>query len=185
VRVLRTLGSALLMFVGGIVGGALGHGGAIHAQGSPQGRKQPWAVRPDGTVVFRSVVIGNENGARFELRDGSLLGFSPNNNRTVALSTVTKAKVAVIELKSDDEASLAHDLILGPNGVSFGDPTHVGGPELTHEGLTVRDDSFTERVVIGPVSTVRKQSGVTTRSSIGTITIFDEKGDVVWQMPPS
>lgn len=190
-RTLRMVGSALLMFVGGIVGGALVQNGAIHAQGSPQGRKQPWTVRPDGTVVFRSILIGNERGKRIELRDGDLFGFTEINNQTIAMRPSTppikgNPGGGFLDLAYNVSSEQAKEIFLGPDSITFFDFNNVlGGSRISPTGLSVTDDSGRDRVVIGPVSTVYKQSGVSTNSSIGTITIFDDKGDVVWQMPHS
>jgi hypothetical protein len=59
-----------------------------------------------------------------------------------------------------------------------------GGMNLRQDGLTLTDEAGKVRAALGSIGLETIRTGATENTALGSLTLFDKKGHLMWQIPP-
>ncbi len=190
---MRRLTSMILSFLGGIVG-AVAFLGAVGANSGPQKAAESGVLKriSADSVTAHSVNVvdasGNQAIALSVGQSGPSIRVFDSDGSQVVLILAGKSgpQVAVSNRENTAEAKLA----AGTPGAFVG----VESPQKLHPSvslnyvsgkvsMTIDDAGGQNRVVLGQTGLVRKSSGVSEDTPVGSASVFDEVGTLVWRVP--
>ncbi len=208
---MRGITSMILSFLGGIVG-AIAFLGVVGANPAPQKAGESAVSKSISTdsIVTRHLDIVDEDGKRVIslamiagtpsiLLNGKesegvtidLRGISiqdTNGTRVIGILARGKAGSQIAVTDRDRKATVM--LAAAKNGgyVMVSPPESLN-PSLSlnylygKAAICVNDAGGQTRVLVGQTPLVTKSSGVKEETPVGSVTVFDEVGNVVWRVP--
>ena len=117
----------------------------------------------------------------------SLNLFDKGGKMRVWLSTMADGSVALALLDKDGTTRMALGVAAKGPALAFSDKEGKVrvGLSVDADGAVLRlaDKDGNPRATLGVPTTVNKRTGAETETTAGTLTLFDAKGDVLWQAP--
>lgn len=190
---MRGLTSKILSFLGGIVG-AIAFFGIVGAYPGPQKAADSEVLKriSADSVRAHSVTIVDTNGnpaiALSVGQSGPSIRVFDADGKQVVLILAGKSgpQVAVSNRENTAEAKLAAGTPGAFVGVESPEKLRPGA-SLNYAGgkvsMTIDDAGGQNRVVLGQTGLVHKSSGVTEDTPVGSVSVFDEVGTLVWRVP--